>query len=193
MADIMTPVFVASYPKLFTAQNDEYTNNEDQWSVTALFPLGTDLSALEAAIESEKVKKWGPDKKKWPEKVKLSNPIKNQGKMRETDDGKEVMEAGHVAGGKMMVLKTKKGAPLVYTPQKTACKENDFYAGCKAMAFISVYAYNHKGINMGVTVTLHAIQKVAEGEPITGRINPEAMFSPIEDAGTNKPATALFD
>jgi len=63
MANVMTPEFRMSFPKLFKAEKNDL-NGKMEFSVTALFPKGADLSKLKAAAHAACVKKWGADPKK---------------------------------------------------------------------------------------------------------------------------------
>ncbi len=56
---------------------------------------------------------------------------------------------------------------------------NAFYSGCYARATVSFYAYNQNG-NKGVGCGLNNVQKLADGEPLSGRTTAEEDFG-----GTN--------
>lgn len=52
---------------------------------------------------------------------------------------------------------------------------NAFYSGCYARATINFFAYNQKG-NRGIGCGLNNIQKIADGEPLSGRTTAEEDF-----------------
>jgi hypothetical protein len=57
----------------------------------------------------------------------------------------------------------------------------DFYSGCYGRASLNFFPFNQKG-NRGIGVGLNNVQKLAEGERLAGRSNPEDDFSDdIED------------
>ncbi len=54
----------------------------------------------------------------------------------------------------------------------------EFYSGCYARVSITAFTWESKG-KRGVSFGLQNIQKLADGEPFSGRGNPEADFDPI--------------
>lgn len=57
--------------------------------------------------------------------------------------------------------------------------EDEMYSGCYVYASINFYAYNQKG-NKGIAAGLNNVLKVADGEPLGGRISAEADFSDMD-------------
>ena len=49
------------------------------------------------------------------------------------------------------------------------------YSGCYVYASVNFYAYNTSG-NKGIAAGLNNVLKVADGEPLGGRISAEADF-----------------
>ena len=72
---LMTPEFRVNWPQVFQPGKDKETGEETGFSVMALFPKGTDLSAMIKEIEKAAAGKWGSDKKKWP---KLHPTLRDQ-------------------------------------------------------------------------------------------------------------------
>jgi hypothetical protein len=66
-------------------------------------------------------------------------------------------------------------------------EEGEFYAGCYARATISPYAYDKAG-NRGVAFGLRNIQKIADGEPFSGKSKPENDFDSLDVDTTAAPA-----
>lgn len=54
--------------------------------------------------------------------------------------------------------------------------KSEVYSGCYARASISFYAYNSNG-NKGIACGLGNIQKIADGEPLSGKTNAQTDFS----------------
>ena len=53
--------------------------------------------------------------------------------------------------------------------------EEEMYSGCYVYASVNFYAYNTSG-NKGIAAGLNNVLKVADGEPLGGRISAEADF-----------------
>lgn len=191
-AKVKTPKFRVSYPSILEPRENELSGKME-YSLVALFPKGADLSALKtAAIEALK-KKFGDNEKKWPSGLRL--PFRDQAeKGKEDDNGNVSLPEGHEAGAIFMNLKSNQKPGLVDQRLQSIESESEFYPGCYAIASVNAYAYDVKG-NRGVSFGLGNLQKVAEGEPLSGRTRPEDDFEAIEVDGntkTDSDATSLF-
>jgi hypothetical protein len=60
--------------------------------------------------------------------------------------------------------------------------EADFYPGCYARATVRPFWYDTAG-NKGVAFGLQNIQKLADGEPLGGRVVASKEFEPVAPAG----------
>lgn len=182
MANVITPVFRVSYPNVFKPQLNKMSGQEE-YSLVALFPKGADLTALKQEAQRALEEKFGKDQKSWPKNIKT--PFRDQAERAKNVDGKEVLPAGHEAGAIFMNLKSKQRPGLVdgLNKNEDIISESDFYAGCYAKASVRAYAYDQKG-NRGVSFGLQNIQKVKEGEPLTGKMKASDEFSPVEGGGT---------
>lgn len=183
MANVTTPPFRVSYPNLFQPKKNEL-NGKDEYSVVALFPKDADLSKLKAAAQDAIVKKWGPDKAKWPQN--LRTPFRDQGERAK--DGK--LPGGYEAGAIYLNLKSSMRPGIVGPDVQPIMDQTEIYAGCWARALVNVYAYDQKG-NRGVSFSLQHIQKLKDGDPLGGRMRVEDAFTPVasEEPG-DAPATA---
>lgn len=82
--------------------------------------------------------------------------------------------------------------------QLVRLEQKDVYSGCYGRLVISAFGYDNK--KKGVSLNLHAVQKLADGDPLGGsRVNvDEAFASPaagmegVENAGSTN-ASSLFD
>lgn len=63
---------------------------------------------------------------------------------------------------------------------KPILDQNEVYSGCYGRASITFYAFNQNG-NRGVACGLGNLQKLADGEPLSGRSRAEDDFSSAED------------
>lgn len=57
--------------------------------------------------------------------------------------------------------------------------QNELYSGCYGVVSMNMYAFNASG-NKGIAAGLNNIMKVADGEPLGGRLPAEADFADIE-------------
>lgn len=57
---------------------------------------------------------------------------------------------------------------------------NEFYSGCYGRASINFYAFNQNG-NKGIACGLQNLQKLSDGEPLSGRSRAEDDFSTADD------------
>jgi hypothetical protein len=178
MANVLTPKFRVSYPNVFQPKFNELSK-KNEYSLVALFPKGADLSMLKLAAQAAIEEKWGKDKKKWP--PNLRTPFRDQGDRAKTDEetGKEFLPAGYEKGNAYLNLKSTSRPGLVDENVEEIIDSSQFYAGCWARATVSVYAYDQAG-NKGVNFGLQNIQKVAEGDALSGKTKAQDDFAPIE-------------
>lgn len=187
---LVTPPFRASYPVLFQPRENKL-NKQMEYSVVALFPKDAVLNELKVAATEAIEKKWGKDQTKWP--TNLRSPFRDQGEKAKVDPatGKKVLPEGHEEGAKFLTLKSKKRPGIRDASNKIEiADETEVYAGCWVRALVNAYAYSHAG-NNGVSFELIGVQKVKDGESLSGRARPEDAFAPVE--GGPAPANSLFD
>jgi Protein of unknown function (DUF2815) len=170
--NVMTPKFRFSYPKIFKAELNTLSGKME-FSVVALFPKGADLSELKKAAEECLTEKLGADKTKWPKGLK--SPFRDQSD-REKDG---VLPAGHEAGAIFLNLKTSTKPGIVDQNVQAIIDESEFYAGCYAHASVRPYYYDQKG-NKGIAFGLQNVQKLGEGDPLSGRTSAANDFKPVE-------------
>lgn len=188
---VITPKFRVSYPSVIEARENKLSGKEE-YSLTALFPKGTDLSALEKAVKAAAQKKWGADPKKYPKNLRL--PFRKQEEKAKVDDetGETSMPDGHEAGAIFINLKSPKKPGLIGPSKKKIEDETEFYAGCWARAQVNAYAYEVRG-NAGISFGLQNVQKVGEGEPLSGRMRAEDAFTAVEEVDESESASSLFN
>lgn len=180
----LTPEFRVSYANVFkTRRND--LSGKDEYSLVALFPKGADLTSLKQAMLDAIVEQWGADKAKWPKNMR--NPLRDQAE-REKDGS---LPAGHEAGAFFCNLKSNQRPGLVDAGLKTIIDETEFYSGCFARAQVRAYAYDQKG-NRGVAFGLQNLQKLRDGDPLSGRQKAEDAFEAVAGAGQAADANDPF-
>lgn len=167
---VMTPEFRVSFPYVFAPSKDrEDPTKPGKYSVTMLFSKEADLKPLQQAVFDVMVQEFGPDKAKWP---KIRMPFRDQADKAEKFKGYEP--------GSVYITATSKDRPgLVDQSVTKMINPEDFYAGCYARATVNAFYYKKRG-NEGVAFGLGNIQKTKDGEPLSGRANPEADFQPVE-------------
>ncbi len=193
MANVVTPEFRVSYPKVFKAELNKLSGKME-FGLVALFPKGADLSKLIAAAQDAMVKKWGPNKAKWPKN--LRSPFRDQADREKEVDGKLVMPAGHEKGAIYLNLKSKDRPMVVGQDVQPILDESKFYGGCYAIASVSAYAYLQAG-NAGVSFGLGNVQLVKDGESFGGRTRAADDFKAIDTGnlaapGAGTTAASLF-
>ena len=165
MADtIMTPEFRVSFPAVFKPRSA--TNDGDagtpKYGITMLFAKNADLSKLKAAAQAAAKEKWGD---KIPKN--LRSPFRDQGE-------KEL--EGYVEGCVFITATSLQKPGLVDRNREDIIDETEFYAGCYARATVRAFAYDKKG-NKGVAFGLNNIQKLRDGEPLSGRTRAQDDFA----------------
>lgn len=173
---VNTPEFRVSFPHLFTPRKNDL-NGKMEYSVTALFPKGTNINELLAAANEVAVSAFGPDKTKWPKNLKM--PFKKQEDSLDKD-GK--LRSGHEEGAWLMNLKcdASKNQPGIVDAQvQPIIDPKEVYAGCYGKASITFFAFNQPAAK-GVSIILNNFQKTKDGEPLTSRNRAEDDFKPIE-------------
>lgn len=182
MSGILTPMFRVSYPNIFKPKYNKL-NNKNEFSVEAVFPKDADLTALKEAAKAALVEKFGADQTKWPKdkdgKSRLKSPFKDQGD--KVKDG--VLPEHYTKGAIFLTLKSTQRPGLVDATKQDIIDESEFYAGCYARAYVTVYAYDQAG-NVGVNFGLQHLQKMKDGDPLGSRIKVEDAFAPVETEGS---------
>jgi hypothetical protein len=186
MSSVMTPKFRVSFPSILKPKKNEL-NGKEEYSLVALFPKKADLSQLKIAAHAACEKKWGSDTSKWPKLTR--SPFRDQAEKAKNVDGRQVLPPGYEEGAIFLTLKSQQRPGLVDQHLNDIISESDFYAGCWARATLTAYAYDQLG-NKGVSFGLSNVQKVADGDPLSGRPKPQEDFVPIGES--NSPSN-LFD
>ena len=178
--NIMTPEFRVSFAHVFRPQkNPANPAAEAKYSLACLFPHPSKMTPaykkdyeafvikVKKAIEKAIADKWGT---KRPTNLRL--PFRDQGE--KTFDGYE-------AGAVWFAASSKQKPGLVDGRNNDIIDEAEFYSGCYARCTIRVYAYSQAG-NNGVGLGLQNIQKLRDGEPLSGRLKAQDEFEPVASA-----------
>lgn len=189
MSNKNTPEFRVAFPAVFQPKLNDL-NGKDEFSVVALFPLESSLTGdkkveykegikkLKLMAQAALVKKFGPDKTKWP--TKLRNPFKDQGDREKLVDGKMVIPQGYVKGALYLNLKSIQRPGVVNQQVEQIIDASEFYGGCWAIASVSCYGYDTKG-NRGVSFGLGNLQKTRDDTAFGNRTKPQDDFTAVAE------------
>lgn len=145
---------------------------EPKYSICLLIPKSdtNTLSKIKKAIEAAKqqgINIWGG---KIPTNLKL--PLR---------DGDEERPEQPEFRGHYFINATSKQKPgIVDKYLNEIIEPTEVYSGCYGRASINFYPFNQAG-NKGIACGLNNIQKLADGEPLSGRSRPEDDFDKLED------------
>ncbi|MDP3939789.1 MAG: DUF2815 family protein [Deltaproteobacteria bacterium] len=184
LENVITSPFRVSYPQVFRSKHNDL-NGKDEYSVVALFPKGADLSVLQKAANDAIVDKWGADKAKWPK------PLRSPFRKHEEKEKDGKLPEGMEPGGIFISLRSIQRPGLVDGDRQPVIDETGFYAGCYARAQVRAYAYDMKG-NKGVAFGLQNLQKMADGDPLSGRQKAEDAFEPVAGVAADADAGDPF-
>lgn len=140
-----------------------------KFSVSILIPKSDKVTlkkieeAIEAAIAAGKSSKF---------EGKIPGNLKKPLRDGDEERGDDPAYAGHFFLNAN--AKTKPG--LVDADRNPIMDKADLYSGCYGRASVTFYAFNTKG-NKGIACGLNHLQKIADGEHLDGRTNPEDDFS----------------
>ena len=183
MADnILTPIFRAGFISVFKPSKPTGSNQDPKYSIRALFPPTTDLSALKKAAEQVAKAKWPtgvPKTMRSPfrKNEDLENPVPGIG------DDWIVMTFSAPAD---------KRPGLVDAKLQDIIDEVEVYSGAWYRAQVRPFAYEQQG-NKGVSFGLQNVQKIKDDDPLgAGRTPANKAFDAVETAGSGD-AGSLFD
>ena len=176
MANV-TPIGRMSFPELFKPK--AFESEEPKYSVVLLFDANDpQLAAMKMIASAAAKEKWGDNIPK-----SLRSPFRNGDEKPDLD--------GYA--GKVFVRFSSKTKPAVVDARTQPITEESqrLYAGCFGRVSYTVYAYDQKG-NKGVSFGLVNVQKTSDGEPFSGRTNPDDDFDEVETADSLAGDEAMF-
>ena len=156
-----------SFANLFTPKA-ALGSDVEKYSVSIVIPksdkqtLAKIKSAIEAAKEDGKSSKWHGT---IPKNIKL--PLRDGDEDRPDDV--------NYANSYFINASNKQKPSVVDRNLNPILDPDEVYSGCYARVNITFYAFDVNG-NRGVAASLGPVQKVADGEPLTGRVSVEAAF-----------------
>lgn len=172
---VVTKPFRVSFPVVFTPKPTK-KGGDPKYSISMLFPPGTDLSALKKEAENAVKEKWG---EKPPSKLK--SPFLDAG---------EYEYEGYEEGWTLIRATSIQKPGIIDATKKQIDNPADLYPGCWARAEVRAFTYDVDG-NRGVSFGVSNIQKVKDDTNIGGNRRPEDVFEALE-VEDGKSAASMF-
>lgn len=168
---VVTGVVRLSYANVWEPKS--INGGVEKYSVSLIIPKSDKktISEIEKAIDNaikEGASKFGG---KIPNKAALKLPIRDGDLERDDEAYKD----------SFFVNANSTTAPqIVDTRVQPILDRNEVYSGVYARVSVNFYAFNSNG-NKGIACGLGNIQKVRDGEPLSGRTNAADDFTTLED------------
>jgi hypothetical protein len=152
------------------------TNDKGKYSVAILIPK-TDKATLDkvkAAIEA--VKTDAKSATTWGSKFLASFKTP----LRDGDTDRDVEKSPEYKGCYFVNCNSGQKPGVVDAQLNPILDKSEVYSGCYGRVSINLYPFNVDG-NKGIAAGLNNLQKMAEGEPLSGRSRAEDDFTAVED------------
>ena len=168
---VVTGVVRLSYANVWESKS--INGGAEKYSVSLIIPKSDKktISEIEKAIDNaikEGASKFGG---KIPNKAALKLPLRDGDLERDDEAYKD----------SFFVNANSTTAPqIVDTRVQPILDRNEVYSGVYARVSVNFYAFNSNG-NKGIACGLGNIQKVRDGEPLSGRTNAADDFTTLED------------
>lgn len=154
-ANIVTPVFTASFPAILEKKED--MGGKEKYSVTMLFPkASTDINKMGEAIKKVAVEAFGKEVNLAFIKTPIHDGDKpnTKGVIREEQKGHWVIRA------------SSNYKPGAFRADKSVIQdEEEIYGGIKAVAIVNFFSFDRPD-SRGVTCGLRGITKLSDGAPL---------------------------
>lgn len=170
---VMTPKFRVAFASVFNArsqENEDGTESKPKYSLVMIFDEDEDLAKMTKLAKQAAKDKWGD---KIPRSARV-NPFRDGGEKE--DEGIEGFEEGM----QFATASTFFRPGIVDKDREAIIDQDEFYSGCYARATVTAYAYEVKG-NKGCSFGLMNIQKLKDGDQLSGRTSAEDDFGDDDD------------
>lgn len=171
-AAVITPPGTASYAFVWKPQPSMNPGQDPKYSITLIIPKKANLDALRKAVDQAAIKKFGANGPNLLARNKIKSPFR---------DGDEEREGDKLyAKSIFFSAKTGNKPQVVDSDLNPITDEFEFYSGCKCRISVYAFGYDING-NKGVSFALNNVQKLADGERISGRQAAEDEFKDDDD------------
>lgn len=161
-----------SFPHVFKARRDEDSGRET-YGIMILIPKKdkATIAKINAAIEH--VKNDPKSKEVWGSKFlsSMKTPLRDGDEERDTEEHEEYK--GHYFINANTTMKPQ----VVDEDRDEILDPSEIYSGCYGRISMNMYAFKQKG-GVGIAAGLNNVQKLADGEPLSGRSTAEDDFGP---------------
>jgi hypothetical protein len=169
---LVTPPGIASYAFVWKPQPSMTAGQDSKYTITLIVSKKADLSNLRKACEAAAIKKFGDKALKLIKIGKIKMPFR---------DGDEERDEDELYAGKIFFAAKSTQQPRVVDEDLNPITDQfEFYSGCKCRISVWPFGYDING-NKGITFALNNVQKLGDGERLSGRGAPEDDFSDPED------------
>ena len=145
---------------------------DEKYSVSLIIPKSDTKTIAEIKAAIEQAKQDGKGKFGGKIQASLKLPLRD-GDVDRADD--EAYKNSYFVNAN-----SKDRPQVVDNKVKPILDQNELYSGCYGRASITFYAFNQNG-NKGIACGLQNLQKLSEGEPLSGRSRAEDDFTTADD------------
>jgi hypothetical protein len=183
-AKIKTPLFKAAFVRVFDHTAEVAKDGKKSWSLVAILPKGTNISAIEGAVREAAEKNWGKKTDTVMKHKSFKNPIKVGDEYRRREDGE--LYSGFAEDDICFKIVTTSKTPGIVdrlardiiddegttlVDKKNGAYDvvptNKVYSGCYFFASLAAMAYERED-GAGVSLRLENLQLVKQGESLGG-------------------------
>ncbi len=177
LTKVTTPKFRTSFPATFAPKS--YKGGKELYSLVMLFDKKLkakgELSNMINLIKATAMEEWGEVPAEVLDMGLDTCPFNDGDK--KSYDGYEGTYTARAASKYPPVIVDTGNVKKGIKPQ-TILTEKEFYSGCYARAAVTAFTWEAMG-RKGISFGLQNIQKLADGEPFSGRSDPLEDFDPI--------------
>lgn len=170
----LTPEATIVWPDLF--EPISFKGGEEHYRALLLIEKDADLTPINEAIRAAMLKKFPGQSEDFYER--LRKPVRNGAEKAIDDNGNPDCESFYY-NRYFINVKSKYQPQIVNIYNEPITNPDDLYGGCIVRAYLSFFSYDHAG-NTGVSCSLRALVKVADGDPVGGgKINTGSVFAGV--------------
>jgi len=175
----VTPECTIVYPSIF--EPESFKGGEEKYRAVLLFDKSSDLSALKTAIIAARSLKFpGKDSEFFKT---LKYPIRD-GSVKAVDKDGKPDPTSFYHDRLFMTVKSDFQPQVVDKSNLPILDPKAIYGGCRVVVAVAFFGYGHLG-NYGVSCSMRAIMKIADGDPIGGgRLDTGQVFAAYIDKTT---------